>query len=73
MLLLALPFVFGPLRSVSIGYRILTGTLLGIAFHLINQTIGFMGLVYHLPPLLSAFLPALLLLATVVVLLRRVR
>jgi lipopolysaccharide export system permease protein len=60
MVLLAVPFIFGPLRSSPVGGRILLGTLVGVGFHLVNQSFQQMGLVFGLMPILSATLPALL-------------
>jgi lipopolysaccharide export system permease protein len=60
MVLLAVPFIFGPLRSSPVGGRILLGTLVGVGFHLVNQSFQQMGLVFGLMPILSAMLPALL-------------
>lgn len=59
MMLLAVPFIFGSLRSVSIGLRITVGGLLGICFHLFNGVFGRIALVYDLSPLLSAVVPTL--------------
>ncbi len=71
MLILAVPFAFGPLRRVGAGQRILVGVLVGLAFYLINKTTGQVGLVYGLNPLFSAALPTLLFFAVGLVLLRR--
>jgi lipopolysaccharide export system permease protein len=71
MILLALPFVFGVLRSVAIGQRILAGAMLGVGFHIFNETVTNMGLFYHLSPLVSAILPTLLFLSTALLLLWR--
>jgi lipopolysaccharide export system permease protein len=60
MVFLAVPFVFGPLRSTPIGARILVGTLVGIGFHLFNQSFQHMGLVFGVLPWLAASLPTLL-------------
>ncbi len=73
MILLALPFVFGPLRSVSVGSRMVVGVLVGIAFHIMNQTFMKMGLVYGFSPLVSATAPTLLFAALALVMMRRVR
>lgn len=72
MLLLAVPFVFGPLRSVSIGQRILVGFLVGLTFFLVNQAFNHLGVVYHIPPLLSAALPAGVFFVLALFMLRRV-
>jgi lipopolysaccharide export system permease protein len=72
MVFAALPFVFGSLRAVGVGQRMLMGVLVGIGFYLFNQTINYVGLVYDFNPLLSALLPTLVLLAAAVYMMRRV-
>ncbi len=72
MLLLALPFIFGPLRSVSLGLRMLVGILLGVGFYIFDQISGYVGLVYGLDPVLGACIPPLLFLGLALSLLRRV-
>lgn len=72
MVLLAIPFVFGSSRSVTIGQRILVGALWGIGFFMLNQIVTNFGLVYNISPILSAFLPPLLFLGFTLFLLKRV-
>ncbi len=72
MLLLALPFIFGPLRSVSLGLRMLVGILLGVGFYIFDQISGYVGLVYGIDPLLCALVPPAAFLALAWLLLRRV-
>ena len=72
MVFLAIPFIFGTLRSVGIGQRIMVGTLLGIAFYLFNQTFGYAGLVYGINPIVSAVFPPALFLGLGLLLMRRV-
>lgn len=60
MVFIAIPFVFGALRSVGTGARILAGSLLGVGFHLFNQIFSNAGIAYNLNPLFSAAFPALL-------------
>jgi len=72
MLLLAVPFVFGPLRSVGVGQRIFIGFLVGLGFFLFNQAFNHLGIVYNIMPLLSASLPALSFLVLAVVMIRRI-
>jgi lipopolysaccharide export system permease protein len=72
MVFLAVPFVFGSLRSVGIGQRIMSGALIGISFYLINQIFNYVGLAYQLNPVLSAILPTLLFFILAVLLMRRV-
>lgn len=59
MMLLAVPFIFGSLRSVSIGLRITVGGLVGIGFYLFNGVFGRIALVWDLSPALSALVPTL--------------
>lgn len=73
MLLLAIPFVFGSLRTGSAGQRLFIGLLIGVGFHLLNRTLNHMGIVYGLPPLLSASLPLLIFFGVALLALRRVR
>jgi len=73
MVFLAVPFIFGPLRSTSIGGRILTGALVGIMFHLLNESVQHVGLVFGVLPWLSAALPTVLFALLGVYLMRRVK
>lgn len=72
MVFLAIPFVFGTLRSVGIGQRIMVGTLLGITFYLLNQTFSYAGISYGINPIVSAVLPPALFLGLGLFLMRRV-
>lgn len=60
MILIAIPFIFGPLRSATMGLRILAGAITGITFHFINQFAGPMTMVYQFPPIIAAILPTAL-------------
>jgi lipopolysaccharide export system permease protein len=73
MLVVAMPFVFGPQRSAGTGQRLLVGLLLGLAFFLINYLLGNVVLLYGYPPLAGASLPTLLFLAGGFYALRRLR
>ena len=57
MVLLALPFVFGPLRSVGNGQRVVMGVLVGVGFYVINMMLGHSGVVFGLHPAVAAILP----------------
>lgn len=71
MVLLATPFVFRPVRSGGLGSRVFLGIMLGLAFVVLNQIIGYFGLLHGLSPMLSALAPILLFLGLALVLLRR--
>ena len=73
MLLLSLPFVFGPLRSSTTGQRMLTGMLLGIGFYVSNSIFMQTGIVFGLNPLLTAWLPTVLLAGISVLAVQRIR
>ena len=72
MLLITVPFVFGPLRSSGAGQRLFIGVLIGVIFHLINQAANNLGLVYDLPPLFGAGLPLVVLLIIGVFAIKRI-
>ncbi|PCI53908.1 MAG: lipopolysaccharide ABC transporter permease LptG [Gammaproteobacteria bacterium] len=59
MLLVALSFIFGPLRSVSMGARIMMGVVTGILFFVCNEVLGSLSLVYQFPPLIGATAPSI--------------
>lgn len=65
MISLAIPFIFGPLRTVTMGVRILIGVMIGFGFYSLNTFLGPFSLVYEVPPFLAAALP-LFLVGTVV-------
>lgn len=71
MIFFALPMVLGILRSAGVGQRILVGSIVGMAFHVINQISGDIGLVYGLSPSVSAVLPTLMFLAIGMLMMRK--
>lgn len=56
MMLVAIPFVFGPLRSVSIGLRLLSGIVVGLVFYIMNQFLTQFAVVYQVPPMYAAMI-----------------
>lgn len=71
--LLALPFVFGQLRSAGTGQRLLIGVVLGIAYFLASKMMLNSGEVFNLNPFLTAWLPTLLMALFTGLVLARVR
>ena len=57
MMFLATSFVFGPMRDVSMGAKILSGVMLGFVFHLATQSFGPVSLVYNVWPIVGAIMP----------------
>lgn len=60
MMLLAIPFIFGPLRESTTGMRIVVGVLVGFGFYMLNEFLGPASLLFQFPPFVSAALPSLL-------------
>lgn len=73
MLIIAAPFVFSFQRNAGAGQRIFIGILIGIVFFLFNRILANVGIVYGIPPLLSATLPLLVFLTGGLWMLQRVR
>ena len=73
MLLISLPFVFSSQRSGGFGQRLFIGILIGVSFFLFNRMLNHMGLVYGLPPVLSASLPLIVFSFAAFWALRRIR
>jgi lipopolysaccharide export system permease protein len=63
LVLCAMPFAFGTLRSGGLGKRIFVGMLLAIAWYFLQKAMVSFGTVYGVPPLLANLLPAVLLAA----------
>ena len=59
MMILAIPFVFGPLRSSTMGAKLLTGATVGFSFHLVNRFFGPFSQVFQWPPEVAAIAPTL--------------
>lgn len=71
MMLMALSFIFGPLRSVTMGARILSGVIAGFSFYISSEFFGPLSLVYRIPPMLGAIAPSIVFLMIAIMLLRR--
>ncbi len=63
MMLVAIPLVMGSNRASTLSRRVLAGTVAGIGLYFVSQTLGYLGLLLHLPaPLTALALPTLILL-----------
>lgn len=58
LVLMAISFIFGPLRSVTLGQRVFTGVLVGFIFKISQDLLGPSSLVFGFPPLLAVLIPA---------------
>ncbi len=57
MMMLAIPFIFGPLRSSTMGFKLLVGAMVGFGFHILNRFFGPLSLVLQWPPIIAALGP----------------
>ena len=71
LVLVGISFVFGPLRSVSMGLRIFSGVITGVIFMIVQNLLGPSSLVFGFPPILSVLLPVMICLLFGAELLRR--
>lgn len=72
MMILAIPCIFGPLRSSTMGSKLLTGATIGFGFHIINRFFGPLSQVFQLPALVAALGPTCIFALLGVYLMRRV-
>lgn len=73
MILLAVPFVMGSLRAMTMGVRMLIGVIFGLMFYLLNRFFGSFSVVYAMPPVVGVLLPSLVFLVMGWIAMRRVR
>jgi lipopolysaccharide export system permease protein len=71
MIMIAVPFALGPLRTHGTGQRIMIGAMIGIVFSLVEQITRYLGLLLDLSPALTATLPSFTLMAVALYLFRR--
>ncbi|TQV85673.1 LPS export ABC transporter permease LptG [Exilibacterium tricleocarpae] len=71
LVLIAISFIFGPLREVTMGFRVFSGVVVGIVFRTSQDLLGPSSLVFGFSPLLAVLVPILICAAVGVVLLRR--
>lgn len=63
MMALALPFAYLHFRSGGISFKIFAGIMIGIGFYLLNNLFSHVGLLNTWPPILSAAMPSIVVLA----------
>ena len=73
MMILAIPFIFGPLRSSTMGSKLLVGATVGFGFHIINHFFGPVSAVYQWPPELAALGPTFIFALIGLYLMKRVK
>lgn len=72
MIALGIPFIFGSLRSSSMGHRMLVGIIIGFIFYMLNRLFGPITIVYQFPPVLAALAPTMLFVLVYGILIRKV-
>ena len=71
LVVLAISFVFGPLRDATMGFRIFIGVVVGISFRIFQDMLGPLSVVFQFPPLLAVLLPIVFCMAVGLFLIRR--
>jgi lipopolysaccharide export system permease protein len=73
IVVLAVPFAFGPMRSTGTGSRTVVGIMIGVVFFLLAKMLESGGAVFDLPPIVIAWAPTALLTLITAVAVSRVR
>ena len=73
MVLIAVSFIFGPLRSVSMSFRVLVGVVVGLVFQQAQDFFGYASLVFDVDPLVATGIPVGICLAAGLYMMSRVR
>jgi len=71
LVLIAISFVFGPLRDATMGFRIFVGVLVGLSFKILQDLLGPFSLVFGFPVIFAVITPILLCILVGLYLLRR--
>lgn len=71
LVLVAVSFIFGPLRSVTVGQRLIAGVVVGMSFKLAQDMLGPASTVFGFPPMVAVLLPIGLCVITGLYLIRR--
>lgn len=71
LVIVAVSFIFGPLRSATMGSKVFTAICFGIVFYLVQNLLSTVSLVYQFNPLIAVTGPILFCLAIGLFLLRR--
>ena len=57
LVVLGISFIFGPLRSVTPGFRIFSGIMVGLIYKYAEELLGPIGILIGMPPLLATIIP----------------
>lgn len=73
LVLVAISFIFGPLRSVTMGFRVFCGIIVGLVFKYLQDLLGPASLVFGFNPIMATLIPVLIGTLVGFYLLRRVK
>jgi len=71
MVIVAISFIFGPLRSVTMGFRVFTGLIVGLLFKYMQDLLGPMSVVFGFNPVIAVLLPIAVSAVVGIILMRR--
>ena len=71
MILVAIPFVFGPLRMAAAGKRVFIGSLAGLGYYLMTEIFKYVGILFGASPFLTTAAPFLILSVVTLIFWRR--
>jgi lipopolysaccharide export system permease protein len=73
LVLVAISFIFGPLRDGTMGFRIFAGVIIGIIFRTLQDLLGPASLVFGFSPIYAALFPILICVVAGALMLRKAR
>ena len=73
LVLVAISFIFGPLRSVTMGFRVFSGVVIGLLFKYAQDLLGPSAIVFGFNPIYATLIPVCVCLFVGLLLLRRAR
>lgn len=73
LVLVAISFVFGPLRSVTMGFRVFSGVIVGLIFKYAQDLLGPSSLVFGFNPVYATLIPIIICFIVGIFLLKRAR
>ena len=71
LVVFAISFILGPLRQVTMGFRIFVGVLVGLAFQTVQKLLGPASIVWGFSPFVAVLVPVLISLILGIIILRR--
>jgi lipopolysaccharide export system permease protein len=57
LVLVAIAFIFGPLRQTTTGFRVFIGVMVGVGFRTVQALLGPSSLVFDFPPVIAVAVP----------------